>query len=164
MARKTCPICKQLTGASSETCSRCGHVYAAQSVALVEARPVKRCLMCGLTNLATAERCECGADLEIDPADLRSWSAHRRSTGWAMLVGSIALGLGSILGGALLVFAFGLVGSPKGTLLALLAMFTGVGMATAGCRKATRILGATRLARDELEGKTDALPSARIHQ
>jgi hypothetical protein len=161
MARKTCPQCKRITGASAMTCSGCGHAFGPAAVAVAQGPAVKRCLMCGLTNVATATRCECGADLDVDPADLRTLIAHRRSSAWALLLGSIVLGIASIIGGVVLLVGLSLV-SPKLSIGALAVAFAGVGAATAGCRKAMRIFGATRATRDELDAKASALPQAKL--
>jgi hypothetical protein len=162
VARKVCPECKLMTAASATACSRCGYGYPAATLVVAEAPGVKRCLMCGLTNLTTASRCECGHDLEVDPDELHALIASRRSAGWGLLVGSIVLGVASVIGGLVLAAALAVVSGPA-FFAALALAATGLGAATAGCRKGLRILGATSAARAELAGKRGALPQARLH-
>jgi ABC-type taurine transport system substrate-binding protein len=156
MARKTCPQCKLVTGASTTTCSRCGHQFAPVAPQ-VETR-ARRCAMCGIVNPSTVARCDCGFEFEQAPEDLRAFYQTRRSVGWALLAGSIALG---IIGTALIIALAAI--SPviliKGTVFALGAV---IAASVAGCRKAVRILSATRMNLADLDGKSDALPQARV--
>jgi hypothetical protein len=157
MARKTCPQCKQVTGASSKTCSKCGHEFAAIAAPIETARP-KRCAMCGIVNAASVTRCQCGFDFEQEPEDLRAFYKSRRANGWILLIGSAALGVFGTLALGLFM-AFSPVISIKVIFFGFAAILSG---SVAGCRKAMRILSATRINLDDLDGKGDALPQARV--
>jgi len=156
MARKTCPPCKLVTGTSTTTCSRCGHQFA--PVAAPEERRALRCAMCGIVSPSSTRRCQCGFEFDMPPEDLRAFYQARRTVGWALLAGSIALG---VLGTAAIIAlaAISPVILVKGTIFALGAVIAG---SVAGCRKAVRILSATRMNIADLDGKSDALPQARI--
>lgn len=148
MARKVCPECKAVTGASTTTCKRCGHTF--EVTALAEPSRVRRCAMCGLTNLASTTKCQCGFDFEQAPEDLRAFYTSRRRNAWVLLTGGVMLGI---------------VGSTMSMLLGLEPLIvTGVaatlGASAAVCRKALRILGATRTNLEELA----AFPHARVVQ
>ncbi len=158
MARKTCPQCKLVTGASTTTCSRCGHQFAPIEAPLE--RRARRCAMCGIVNPSSVSRCDCGFEFDMAPEDLRSFYQTRRSVAWALLAGSIALG---VLGtaGIIAIAAISPVILVKGTIFALGAVIAG---SVAGCRKAVRILSATRMNIADLDGKSDALPQARIER
>ena len=156
MARKTCPQCKHVTGASSKTCSKCGHEFAA-APAVADSR-AQRCAMCGIVNSSSVRRCQCGFDFEQPPEDLRAFYQSRRSNAWVLLIGSVCLGVF----GTLAIVGF-LIVTPviaiKLTIFALIAVFTG---SVAGSRKAMRILSATRINLDDLDGKAEAIPQARV--
>ena len=154
MARKVCPQCKRITGASAQTCSGCGHTF--EALALVEERRARRCLECGLVHPATARRCQCGFEFDIDPVDLRAVLARQRSAGRGMIATSAVVGVvGLVVCGA-----FVLVSG----IISIVGIIAVTSLCTSRFRKGARILDAVRTVSDELEGKTDALPSARIHQ
>jgi hypothetical protein len=155
MARKSCPKCKLVTGASTKTCSKCGHEFA--PIALPEERRARRCAMCGIVSPSSVSRCQCGFDFDQAPEDLRAFYQTRRSVGWALMIGSVCLG---VFGSAALLamVLFSPVIAVKGTLIGLAAVLGG---SVAGCRKALRILSATRINLDELDGK-EGLPQARV--
>lgn len=157
MARKACPQCNQVTGASQKTCSKCGHAFAAVAVPAATGRP-KRCAMCGIVNASSVRRCQCGFDFDQEPEDLRAFYRSRRANAWGLLIGSAALG---VLGTAALALFVGL--SPVIPVKAVVIGFVAVlGGSAAGCGKAMRILSATRINLDDLDGATDAVPSARV--
>jgi len=157
MARKTCPACKTMTGASSTTCNKCGHAFEAVAVVASDKRP-QRCAMCGIVNDRSVKRCQCGFEFDMPPEEARPFYQARRTNAWFLLIGSIALGA---IGLAALIGI--LVASPvipiKGLVVAIAAVSAAVG---AGARKAARILSATRINLDELDGRTEALPAARV--
>jgi hypothetical protein len=156
MARKTCPQCKLVTGASSKACSRCGHEFA--EVKQVADSRAQRCAMCGIVNAASVRRCQCGFDFDQAPEDLRAFYQSRRANAWILLIGSVCLG---VFGTAALL-AFILI-SPiitiKGGFIGLGAVLAG---SIAGSRKAMRILSATRINLDDLDGKGEVVPQARV--
>jgi hypothetical protein len=156
MARKTCPQCKHVTGASAKTCSKCGHEFA--TVSAVTATRAQRCAMCGIVNASSVRLCQCGFDFEQPPEDLRAFYQSRRSNAWVLLVGSVCLGVFGTLGIVALMLITPVI-AIKGTIVGLGAVFTG---SIAGSRKAMRILSATRINLDDLDGKGDALPQARV--
>jgi hypothetical protein len=158
VARKICPVCKRLTGASSTTCSGCGHEFAATTVVSPVVRRVNRCPMCGISNEASRRQCQCGHVFETDPAALRDLLRSQRSVARTMLVGSIVLG---VLGLAvpIAIVAFSRVVAVK---FMIAVPFVALATAAAGARKATRILYSTRIGLDELDGRTDLLPTARV--
>jgi len=157
MARKTCPQCKQVTGASTKTCSKCGHEFAPIDVPVATGR-AKRCAMCGIVNASNVSRCQCGFDFEQEPEDLRAFYKSRRANAWVMLVGGALLGVFGTLGLGLFVAT-----SPVIPIKAVVVGFAAVlGGAVAMCRKAMRILSATRINLDDLDGKGDAVPQARV--
>src|SRR5438552_5664924 len=92
MARKVCPQCKLVTGASSATCSRCGHVFAPTEVP--QARRAQRCVMCGIVNASSASKCDCVFLFDQAPEDLRAFYLARRSVAWVLMIGSIVLAIG----------------------------------------------------------------------
>ena len=149
MARKVCPECKAVTGASSKTCKRCGHTF--DAVALAEPSRVRRCAMCGLTNLASTTKCQCGFDFDEAPEDLRAFYKSRRMNAWVLLFGAVTLGL---VGCLISMFLLGLM--PLG----IVGLVATLGAAATACRKALRILGATRTNLDELA----EFPHARVVQ
>ena len=157
MARKTCPQCKQVTGASSKTCSKCGHAFAARAAPIDPGR-AKRCAMCGIVNSSTVARCQCGFDFEQEPEDLRAFYKSRRANAWVLLITGSGLGVFGTLGLALFV-AFSPVIPIKGVLVGFAAV---LGSSVAICRKSMRILSATRINLDDLDGKGDAVPQARV--
>ncbi len=157
MARKSCPQCKLVTGASTKTCTRCGPEFAAAAAPAIERR-ARRCAMCGIVNSATVTRCQCGFDFEQEPEDLRTFFKTRRANAWGLLVGSLLLGFGgTAILTALVLF------SPVIPVKAMFFAFVAViGGGLAGARKAMRILSATRINLDDLDGKGDAVPQARV--
>ena len=157
MARKSCPQCKLVTGASSNKCSRCGHEFAAVTTLPVAAR-ARRCAMCGIVNSAAVTICQCGFDFDMPQEDLRGFYQSRRSNAWVLMIGSACLGVFGTLGLALFM-AFSPVIPIKGVVLGFAAI---LGASAAGCRKALRILSATRYNLDDLDGKGDALPQAKL--
>ena len=157
MARKSCPQCKLVTGASSTTCSRCGHEFAPAVVAPTEQR-ARRCAMCGIVNSSSVTRCQCGFDFDMPQEDLRGFYQSRRSNAWVLLIGSATLGIFGTLGLALFV-AFSPVIPIKAVVLGFAAV---LGASAAGCRKSMRILSATRYNLDDLDGKGDAVPQAKV--
>jgi len=162
MARKACPKCKRVTGASARTCSGCGHVF--ENVEVAKAEGVKRCVECGVISRASVEQCQCGFRFDVAPEDLRGLLAQRRSAATGMLVGSIALGILSALAFLGLIAAMALLQAISVRLAALgfVLCCSGLAAATAGCRKAMRILGAVRVNRGALAAREAALPEARI--
>lgn len=157
MARKTCPQCKTVTGASSTTCNRCGHAFETVAVVVADRRP-QRCAMCGIVNDRSVKRCQCGFEFDMPPEEARPFFQARRANAWFLLIGSIALGA---VGLVILVVI--LLASPVIPVKGLVFAIAGVSAAcAAGTRKAARILSATRINLDELDGKGEALPAARV--
>ena len=152
MARKSCPECRRVTAASATSCPQCGHTYPTSSL-VVEPRRAKRCAMCGIINTASASACQCGFDFDQPPGELHAFYRRRRREGIAMTV--LAIGLGVVTTGALLFLAmFGFVG----VVVFLLVTTFWIALTRRGLRIA-RAAG-DNLA--ELDGKTDALPAARV--
>ena len=143
-----------MTGASTATCAGCGHVFA--PVKLIESGGVKRCLECGLASPATARRCQCGAELDLDPKELREILAERRSSARGMIIGAILVGF---LGG-LGFLALGLVSF----WLSLALIVVVGGMSARMYRKGARLLYAVNATSDDVEGKSEALPQARLRE
>lgn len=154
MARKHCPACRYMTAASAGSCPQCGHVFAAGSVAaLVPSGRPQRCAMCGIVSPASVARCQCGFEFDGEPGELRELYVRRRRAGLAMIVGSSVAGVVAMTALGALLF-FGPV-----TLLG----FGGVGsMWVATARKGLRIARAAGDNLAELDGKTEALPPARV--
>lgn len=157
MARKTCPQCNQVTGASQKTCSKCGHEFASVAAAQATGRP-NRCAMCGIVNAASVRRCQCGFDFDQEPEDLRAFYQSRRANAWVLLIGAAALG---VLGTAGLA-AFVALSPVIPVKLVVIGFVAVLGGSAAGCRKAMRILSATRINLDDLEGTSEAVPPARV--
>jgi len=107
--------------------------------------------MCGLTNLASTTKCQCGFEFDAAPEDLRAFYKSRRVTAWALLFGAVTLGF---IGCVISVLLLGLM--PLG----VVGLVATLGAAAAASRKALRILGATRSNLDELA----AFPHARVVQ
>ena len=145
-----------MTAASAASCSRCGYTYPSQVVAVAATPGVKRCLMCGLTNVGTARRCECGADLDIEPADLREVLAERRGAGRSMIVTAILVGVFGVGAFAAMAMVSGL--------LAVGGIGITCGFSARTYRKGRRILDATNVMTAELAAREAALPEARIHR
>lgn len=152
MARKTCPECRRVTAASATSCPQCGHAYATSSI-VVAPRRAKRCAMCGIINTASASECPCGFEFDQPPAELHAFYRRRRREGIAMTV--LAIGLGVVATGALLFLAlFGFVG------VVVFCLVTTFWIAL--IRRGLRIARAAGDNLAELDGKTDALPVARV--
>jgi hypothetical protein len=156
MARKACPTCKLVTGWSSKTCSRCGHQFAA--VEVVADQRAQRCAMCGVVNSASARRCDCGFEFDQAPEDLRAFYKSRRSNAWVLLFGSVALGVF----GSAAILAFIVLSPAISIRLSVFGFIAVIGGAVTGSRKAMRILSATRINLDDLDGKGDVVPQARV--
>jgi hypothetical protein len=154
MPRKHCPQCKLVTGASTETCSRCGHVF--ERMAVPVSAGVRRCLECGLTSPATARRCQCGAELDIEPADLRGLLAERRGAGRSMIAAAIAVGVFAVGAFAAIAMVSGLV--------AVGGIGVTIAFSARTYRKGRRILDAAHVMTAELAAREAALPEARIHR
>ena len=152
MARKTCPECRRVTAASATSCPQCGHTYAPTSI-VVAPRRAKRCAMCGIVNTASASECQCGFEFDQPPGELRAFYVSRRRIGIAMTIAAILLGL--ITSGALFfIWMFGILGFLSfGGLTTFWIALT---------RKGLRIARAASDNLAELDGKTDALPAARV--
>jgi hypothetical protein len=154
MARKRCPQCNLVTGASTETCSRCGHAFAA--VALEPTAKAKRCVQCGLVHPATVRRCRCGFEFDtmMDPVEWRTLLVQRRSHGRSLIAGSIVLGtLAGMLFGALTIVAgWVALGAMTAVWVFCATMF----------RSGRRILHAARTQLDDLDGVGEALPRAQL--
>jgi hypothetical protein len=105
--------------------------------------------MCGLTNVASTTKCQCGFDFDAAPGDLRAFYRSRRTSAWMLLFGAATLGL---VGTLISILLLGLM--PLG----IVGLVATLGAAAAACRKALRILDATRSNLAELE----AFPRARL--
>ena len=89
MARKLCPACKTLKGASATTCD-CGHVFDAATVVLPTAPKI--CPHCGASNSQKAHTCHCGRHFDLDVRQTRAVIVTRRNRGLVLsLLGGLAL-------------------------------------------------------------------------
>jgi hypothetical protein len=154
MARKHCPQCNLVTGASTTTCSGCGHTF--ESVALAATARAKRCIQCGLVHPSTVRRCRCGFDFDVmvDPVEWRALLVERRSHGRSLVAGALVLGtLAVVLCGALMMIA-GWV-----AIGALVAVW---GVSARMLQSGRRILHAAHIQLDDLDGKSEALARAQL--
>jgi hypothetical protein len=152
MARKQCPQCKRVTGASASTCGGCGRVFAALS--LMPSVRAKRCVQCGTVNPGSVERCQCGFDLDVEPAAFRSLVLARRRHAQVLICGSLVIGALGILLFTAAAAMFGAVSFAG--LIAVLVLVASM------FRSGVRILGAARANLDDLDGASDVLPRARL--
>jgi hypothetical protein len=155
MARKHCPACNLVCGASAATCSRCGHEFA-PGEPTATSPGVRRCLECGLTSPGSARICQCGADLEIDPAEVRGLIAQRRSHARGLIVGSVLLAVFGVV-------AFVVVAMVSG-LVSIIGIGVTVSAAAKMYRTGSRILYAANTVSAELDGKAGTLPRAQLRK
>jgi hypothetical protein len=89
MARKFCPACKSLKGASATTCE-CGHVFDASTI--VQPPTPKLCPFCGAGNPQNAHTCHCGRHFDLDANQTRAVIVRGRNRGAVFAVlGAITL-------------------------------------------------------------------------
>ncbi len=145
MARKVCPACKKLTGASATDCE-CGHTFPESSIVAAR-RTTKQCPSCRTAQPLLLEVCACGHQFE-DVVELRAELVGRVHVAWSYIVIGVLV-LGGCAGIALATSGVWIIGLFGGVILALRGL-----MSRADARAALR----------DIDDAAGTLPNARVQR
>ena len=95
-------------------------------------------------------------ELDLDPKELREILAERRSSARGMIIGSILVGFLGVLAFLALALVSGW--------LSIVGIVAIGGVSARMFRKGARILYAVNATSDDVEGKSEALPQARLRE
>lgn len=103
-------------------------------------RKPRRCAMCGIVNMPSATRCDCGHVFD-DEQHVETFLQGRLITGWLMVIGGFLL---TILAALMIVFGIPGSGLPSVELFSRILAISLTGVCVALFVKGTRIVDATR--------------------